>query len=183
MRTSLGNQIGMLVVLSWAVASHAVCDEKDSARDVQPSSKEHRLESVDEASLTRLFDAHKGQVVILNFWATWCEPCREEFPELLRVNEDYRRKGAVLILLSLDEPDQAESVEHFLEEHKVGFTSYIRSENDIDSIVNLVDPDWVGALPSTFLFDRKGKRVETLLGSRNYETIVKFIEPLVNERD
>ena len=169
----------MPAILSLALAFSAVCAERSSSRQAQTASTEHRVKPLDEAGLKTLLEAQKGHIVILNFWATWCEPCREEFPELLRVHEDYRRRGVVLIFLSLDEPDESEAVEHFLEKHKVSLTSYIRSEEDLDPLINLVDPDWVGALPSTFLFDREGKRVETLLGSINYETVVKFVEPLM----
>jgi thiol-disulfide isomerase/thioredoxin len=183
MRTLFLGKIGILASLSLAIAFPAVCDERNSSGQAHASSQERRLEPIDETGLKRLLEAHKGQVVMLNFWATWCEPCREEFPELLRVYEDYHQRGVILILLSLDEPDQLEAAEHFLEEHKVGFTSYIRSEEDIDPVVSLVDPEWVGALPSTFLFDRKGKRAETLLGHKDYETFVKFLEPLINARD
>lgn len=157
----------------------AVYAEGNSSRQDQTSSTEHHVRPIDEAGLKRLLTVQKGHVVVLNFWATWCEPCREEFPELIRFHEDYRRRGVVLIFLSLDEPDQSETVEHFLEEHKINFTSYLRSEEDLDPLVNLIDPDWPGALPSTFLFDRDGKRVETFLGSRDYETFVKFVEPLM----
>ncbi len=176
-------RIFILAILSLTLGSHIVCADKDSKREAQNSAKERRLEPVDEAGLKRVIEALKGYVVILNFWATWCEPCREEFPELLRVNEDYRQRGVALILLSLDEPDQLEVAERFLDEQKVHFTSYIRSEEDIKPLVNFVDPEWPGALPSTFLFDRKGRRVETLLGSRNYEILTKFIGPLIDVRD
>ncbi len=137
------------------------------------------LEPIDRMRLKRILSENKGRVILFNFWATWCSPCRDEFPELMRIYGTYREKGLLLIFLSLDEQDQKEAVKGFLQENNVNFESYIHSGEDFESLVNSIDPKWTGAVPATFIFGRQGKRIKTLLGAHNYEVFEKAIRPLL----
>ncbi|HSH76771.1 MAG TPA: TlpA disulfide reductase family protein [Longimicrobiales bacterium] len=92
----------------------------------------------------------RGQVVLLNLWATWCAPCRAETPYLQSLYEDYRDQGFVIVGISMDTGDAAEDVAMFVEEYDVGYTI-------------LHDPRMAGmelyqvlGLPATFLIDREG---------------------------
>ncbi len=92
----------------------------------------------------------KGQVVLLNLWATWCGPCRAETPYLQEVFEEHRDEGFVIVGVSMDTGDAVEAIEMFVEEYEVGYTI-------------LHDPRMAGmelyqvlGLPATFLIDREG---------------------------
>lgn len=138
-----------------------------------------RLEPIGEARLHEVLRKNKGEVVVVNFWATWCEPCREEFPDLVRLYRTYQKNGLHLVFLSMDEPDQKDKVQQFLKENQVDFVTYIRTEGDFESLVNSIDPNWIGGIPATFIYDRQGKRVKTLVGGHTFETFEKAIQPLM----
>ncbi|GAB4238079.1 MAG: TlpA disulfide reductase family protein [Acidobacteriota bacterium] len=112
---------------------------------------------VDETGLEELLARHRGQVVVLNFWATWCGPCRDEFPGLVALYQANRNRGLQLLTVSMDEPEDRVAAERFLEEQGAPSPAYIRDFQDFEKFVNVVDPEWVGVLPATFVFDRTGR--------------------------
>jgi thiol-disulfide isomerase/thioredoxin len=94
----------------------------------------------------------RAKVVLVNVWATWCEPCREEFPDLLRVRRAHSRQELDVILVSGDFPDQLSKVRAFLTEQGVDFPTYLKEEKDMP-FINALSPRWSGALPATFVYD------------------------------
>lgn len=138
-----------------------------------------QVEPINEKGIKKILSKNKGNIVVINFWATWCEPCREEFPELVKLYENYRGRGIQLVLLSMDDRDQIEQVKEFLKRNNVNFVSYIRSDRNFEDLVNAIDREWVGAIPATFVFNRQGKRVDTMVGKQNYEAFEKAVRPLL----
>lgn len=99
--------------------------------------------------------------LLVNFWATWCEPCREEFPDLVLIGEDYRGRGVDFITVSLDDPAEIKTgVPQFLREMRAEkIPSYLLNVPDPEPAIKLVDAEWKGGLPATFLFDAQGALV------------------------
>ena len=101
----------------------------------------------------------RGQVVVLNFWASWCAPCREEMPDFDSLRAEYRPRGVEFVGLAID---NATSVTQFLHRHPVSYPILI-GEGAAHSLARLLgNPS--GALPYTVVFDREGKIVLTHLG-------------------
>ncbi len=92
----------------------------------------------------------RGQVVLLNLWATWCAPCRAETPYLQSLYEDYRDQGFVIVGISMDTGDAAEDVAMFVEEYEVTYTILH------DPRMGGMELYQVLGLPATFLIDREG---------------------------
>ena len=134
-----------------------------------------KLGPLDEASFAKVVAAQKGKVVIVDFWATWCVPCRKEMPELVKLEARLRAKGLQLITISADEVEKQPEAEAFLVKYGVAGPAYIRKAKDDDKFINFVDPKWSGALPAVFLFDKSGRKVKTFIG----ETPAKDIEAAV----
>lgn len=151
-----------ILALAWLMLSPAVA-----------------LPSVNESSLPRLIQDYEGQVVVLNFWATWCGPCREEFPYFVALDRARRDQGLVVLTISMDEPEDAAKAEAFLEKQGAEFPSYIRGFDDFEKFVNSIDPSWMGTLPATFVFDRLGKLRFRQFGEITRQQLNDAVDPLL----
>ena len=96
--------------------------------------------------------------LLVNFWATWCEPCRTEFPDLVKIDAEFRARGLEFVLVSVDDVSEIKSgVPAFLRRMRAEMPAYLLNATDTDAAVTSVDPTWGGELPATFLFDRAGR--------------------------
>lgn len=122
------------------------------------------LKPVNEATYPKMVAAAKGKVVLVNFWATYCVPCRKEMPALVAMNQRLTARGFQLITVSADETEQEKDAGAFLDRTRVPAPVYIKRAKDDDKFINSLDPKWSGALPATFLYDRHGKKVKSYFG-------------------
>jgi thiol-disulfide isomerase/thioredoxin len=116
-----------------------------------------------------------ARVVLLNVWATWCTPCREEFPDLMRIEHEYRQRGLRLVLVSADFDTELPAVKQFLTEHEVDFLTFLKQGDDMHFIDGL-DARWTGALPATLLYDGAGQRLWFHEGKTTYDTLKTRID-------
>ncbi len=108
----------------------------------------------------RLAD-HRGKVVFLNFWATWCPPCKEEMPAMERLYQRYKDKGLVVLAISVD-TDGAPIVTPFVREYKLTFPI------GLDRKMAVAEEYGVRGLPTSFLVDKRGTLVGLALGPREW---------------
>ena len=118
-----------------------------------------KLEKVNDLQVAEL--AKAGDVVILNFWATWCAPCVEEIPIFVKVQK--RLKNVKVIGVSMDESNEDQKIEQFLQKHPANYRIALWTGNDLENMVNSIDPKWNGPIPATFIF-KNGKRVYSKVG-------------------
>lgn len=104
---------------------------------------------------------HRGKVVLINFWATWCPPCREEMPAMERLWRQHKGAGFVMVAVSVDADPKV--VPPFVGEH--GFTFQVA----LDPKMGVANAYGVRALPSSFLVDRQGKLAALALGPRAWD--------------
>lgn len=98
--------------------------------------------------------------LLVNFWATWCDPCREEFPDLVKIDVDYRGKNLNFVTVSLDDVSEINTeVPKFLKQMKATMPTVLLNVNDPEPAIKAVDAGWDGQLPATFLFDKDRKVV------------------------
>ena len=107
--------------------------------------------------------ALKGEVVVLNVWATWCQPCREEFPSLVKLDERYRARGVQVIGVSVDEVEDIDAkVKPFVEEIGARFLIWVKAPGDPMDFMDSIDRRLTGAIPETLIFNRNGEVVQVL---------------------
>lgn len=133
---------------------------------------------VTAAELRTRLAALRGQVVILNLWATWCVPCLREIPDLLEVEAQLQARGVRLVGLAMDEPEQRTTlVAPFRAQHFPRFQTLLRNEPDMDSLVSVIDPAWNEILPTTYLIGRDGRVFRKIQGRRSVAEFVAMLEP------
>jgi len=136
-----------------------------------------KLPAVDDAGYPKLIAQHKGKVVLVDFWATWCKGCREELPELVKLEQRLRAKGLDVVMISADEASDEAKAAQVLKESNMPAPAYLRKTNDEDKFCQSIDPKWIGALPATFLYNRQGKLVKSFIG----DTPIKAFEDAINK--
>ena len=127
----------------------------------------------------KLVAENRGKVLLINYWATWCAPCRAEMPQLVKMEAALRDKGFRLVTVSADEPEQEGDAFNFLAKNHVPLPAYIRKSADDDKYINAVDPKWSGALPASFLYDRNGRKVKSYFGETNLQEMEAAIRKLL----
>ncbi len=120
------------------------------------------IKEIDLEGLKKLLqrDAKDARPLLVNFWATWCDPCREEFPDLVKIDADYGAKNLNFVTVSLDDVSEiGTEVPKFLKQVKATMLTVLLNVNDPEPAIKSVDPAWDGQLPATFLYDKDGKVV------------------------
>ncbi len=132
---------------------------------------------VDDAWLKNKIENRNGKILFINFWATWCEPCVEEFPDLVKIYNENKDSSFEFLSVSVNLPSEIEDkVKPFLKEQSADFPVVVIEEKRSEEIINLVNPDWDGTVPATIIYDENGKRKEFFAEAKNYEIFNKSIE-------
>jgi len=135
------------------------------------------LVKVNETLYPKLIAERKGKVVLVDFWATWCVPCRKEMPLVAKLEAKLKAKGFVVVTISSDELDNEPAARAYLKEAGITTTGYIKAPKDDDAFIRQIDPKWGGELPALVLYDKTGKKVKVWKG----ETAIAEIETVVSK--
>ena len=131
--------------------------------EVGAKAPQFRAVNIDSTRDSVTLDTWKGQVVVLNVWATWCEPCRVEMPALQRLYESMDTSGLKLVSVSIDETDPA-TVRQFRDEFKLTFPIYQDRSRAIERIYQTT------GVPETFVIDRNGEIVKKVIGAAEWDS-------------
>jgi len=135
---------------------------------------------LDAAGLKQRLAHEKGRVVLLNFWATWCVPCREEFPSLVRLQKAYGARGLTVLGVTTDFTSQMPAVEKFLAAQQPTFPNYRKKPGgDDQDFIDAVDRSWGGELPFFVLFGRDGAKARVLSGPQSYADFERAVKKLL----
>ena len=128
-------------------------------------------------------DPKDTRPLLINFWATWCDPCREEFPDLVKIDADYPAARLNFVAVSLDEvADIKTAVPKFLKEMKATMSVVLLNVNDPEPAIKVVDAAWDGQLPATFLYDKDGHVVFRHFGRIKPDELRAAIDKAVGSR-
>jgi thiol-disulfide isomerase/thioredoxin len=138
---------------------------------------------IDTEGLKGLLTQQRERPLLVNFWATFCDPCRDEFPDLVKIDKDYRPRSLDFVTVSLDDmTDIKTSVPQFLDSMKATMPAYLLNTTDPEPAINLVDARWQGDLPATFLYNEKGEVVYKHIGRVNTAELRAAIEKVVSKK-
>ena len=124
---------------------------------------------------TIVLSGPKGKIVFLNFWATWCSPCREEMPSMQKLYARFKDKDFAMVAVSLNEP--ASAVKKFFKDYNLTFTALLDSDGE------LMSPYGIRGIPNTFIIDRDGTIIGKAFGPRKWDDqkAIALFENLINK--
>lgn len=138
-----------------------------------------KLIPVDEVGYSKTLAANKSKVVLVNFWATWCEPCRKEMPVLAKMAAALKPKGLELITIAAEEPEDVKAAIAFLVKAGIPDPAYLKNAKNDDKFITSIDAKWSGALPALILYDKAGKKVKSWIGESDLNVIEAEIRKLL----
>lgn len=167
-----------LVTLCFALVSTAAAQSGPSKTQAGVKPADPPL--VDLAGYNQIIAKYKGKPIVVNFWATWCEPCRAEYPMIVDLAKEFGPKGVVVIGVSLDDDSDMNLVRRFLVRNNPGFPNYRQKPGiDVDSFYQGVSPAWHGTMPATFFYTRDGSIAGHFEGTRSKDVFESVFHALL----
>jgi thiol-disulfide isomerase/thioredoxin len=147
------------------------------------SSSAQAIQSVSFNELKGKLDSLKGNVIVMNFWSTWCVPCVQELPEFEKINADYGGKKVKVLLVNLDFNSKVQTaVEPFIKKNGLKATLFHITDSDANQWIDKVDDSWSGTIPATVIYEPEGKKVYFQEGQMTYEQLSDKIKPFLTKQ-
>jgi thiol-disulfide isomerase/thioredoxin len=134
---------------------------------------------IDARGYQQIVQQRRGKPLLITFWATWCEPCRDEYPMLNELAKQYGPKGLQVIGVDFDDEGDLILMRRFIARYKPVFPNYRKQHGGEAAFTQAVWPEWNGALPASFLYDKDGKQVGRVLGASTRDTYESAIRQLL----
>ena len=167
MRTRTGAAV--LLLLGMAVAALAGAQAKAPSDPVL----------IDAQGFQKILQEHRGKPLLVNFWATWCEPCRDEYPMLNELAKEYRPKGLQVVGVSMDDDGDIILMRRFLARYKPVFVNYRKKPGDEAAFRQSVLPGWAGTMPVSIFYAKDGRIALNFMGEKGREQYEQAIQSLL----
>ena len=157
-----------LIVLLFALLPAVAADEV-------------KIQSTNLDGLLKAVSAHKGKVVVIDVWATFCVPCKEKFPHMVKLANEFRDKGVVFISVTIDEPEDKDKALAFLKKNDAWFQNFIIEDKDRSEKAG-DEKLYHSAPPVVHVFDRDGKLVKTYEGKKQAAALDDLLAEMVKKK-
>jgi len=121
-------------------------------------------EIIDAQAYQKLLERYRGKPLLVNFWATWCEPCRDEYPMLNELAKQYAPQGLKVVGVSMDDDGDLILMRRFLARYKPVFPNYRKKAGSEAAFRQAVLADWTGSLPVSIFYGKDGQPAGHFLG-------------------
>jgi thiol-disulfide isomerase/thioredoxin len=158
----------------FALFSVGSAPQQDAVADAQAGEKVFAAAFPDAQGVSQPLAQWRGKVVVLNFWATWCPPCRTEMPGFVKLQEKYGEQGLVFIGVAID---SRENVQAFLLENPINYPILIGPDSAVELSAALGNRQ--GGLPYSVILDRQGNLVASHIGELPEDKLEEFLLPLL----
>lgn len=121
----------------------------------------------------------KGKVVFLNFWGTWCPPCRKEIPDIIEIYKENKDKDFIVMGVALERPggDPVAKVKSFATSQGINYINFVGNQQIISQLVNAYGG--IQGVPTTFIIDKSGKIHRRIVGMRSKSAFMNEIKPVL----
>ena len=175
--------LSCLMLAGVLVVAGALCVEARSAGvgATTPAKAEadSSLPLIDLAGYKDVVASNHGKALMVTFWATWCQPCRSEFPMIEELAKKYGPQGLVVTGVSLDQDSELAAARQFQDEAHADFTNYrVKRGIDVEAFYQGVNPGWQGTMPQTVFYARDGHVARYLVGAKSpaaFEDAIRLI--------
>jgi len=144
-----------------------------------PAAKDPEL--IDTQGYQKLLQQYKGKPLLVTFWATWCEPCRDEYPMLNELAKQYAPQGLKVVGVSLDQDGDLILMRRFLARYKPIFPNYRKKKGEEDAFVQAVLPGWNGSIPASVFYAKDGQQIGHFVGAGDHDTYEAAIKMLLSK--
>jgi len=168
-----------IVLFFLCLAGNAGASGLSSKLDIKPVKGNKALPSITLEDLKGKkvdLKSFKGKVIFLNFWATWCGPCKEEMPTMETLYRQFKDRNFVFLTISVDY-EGSKPVREFIEKNRYTFPVLVDQKNETLDIFE------VTGIPTTFVIDKQGKLLGKAIGPRNWKSseIVSYLTQLISQ--
>jgi len=140
---------------------------------------------IDTQGYEKLVQQYRGKALVVTFWATWCEPCRDEYPMLNQLAKQYAPQGLRVVGVNLDQDGDLILMRRFMARYKPVFPNYRKKPteeggSEESAFREAVLPGWNGTLPASFFYTKDGRQVGSFVGERDREAYEGAIRSLLS---
>lgn len=166
-KSCLAFAAALLVSIAPAAFSYAQSRPGGTASNAPKAAPAADPQLIDLAGYNKVLAKYRGRPLVVTFWATWCEPCRDEFPMLVALYKQYAPEGLAIFGVSLDDDADMHLVRRFLARNEPGFPNYRQKPGvDVDAFYRGVNPAWNGTMPETVFYGRDGRIAGHFIGEQ-----------------
>jgi len=134
---------------------------------------------IDAQGYQKLLQHYHGKPLLVTFWATWCEPCRDEYPMLNELARQYVPQGLNVVGVNLDQDGDLILMRRFIARYNPVFPNYREMKGDDAAFRQGVLPGWNGAIPASFFYDKDGRQIGRVMGASDHRTYEAAIRNLL----
>lgn len=178
----LAGTLGMLLFLS----------PSGEAQDSRPTAPERTpiefppagtATVMDTEAAKRLPANHGARVLLVNVWATWCSPCVAELPYFVKISDEYKSKGLLVVGLAAEmDTDPEVKLNGFLKEKKIPYPNFLL-DVEPQEFFPFFSPDWTGTLPATFAYDADGNKLGEHIMAMSEDQLRAFVDKALADAD
>ena len=138
------------------------------------------LQLIDLSSYQQVLAKYRGKPTLVTFWATWCEPCRDEYPTIIKLAAQYAPEGLAVFGVNMDDDADLHLVGRFMALHHPGFANIRQKPGiDLDSFYQGVNPEWHGTMPETIFYGRDGHIALSFVGEKSRDDFERCHSSLI----
>jgi thiol-disulfide isomerase/thioredoxin len=161
--------LGLVVIVGAVLPGHGQSAASKSAPGPRTGSSATKADPplIDLTGYRQILTKYRGKPLVVNFWATWCEPCRDEYPMIVDLAKQFKAQGVEVVGVDMDDESDMNLVRRFIARMQPPFPNYRQKTGiDLDKFYDGINPQWKGTMPQTIFYGKDGSVVGVFLGSR-----------------